>query len=363
MFDADAYRDELPEPVWRADLYPVNASKLTMDWIEGAEIVSLEKSLPDLSAGMLREMFRNLVWVLQGFASIIAAATDPRNLVGCENKVLGNSELRKFPRVIRRLGYRVAEGLPDDVLWMTNLNMPGEKFRIFRHEIIALRKLEYSSPEQIMLSSSEASNARINAFSKVKPAPEAKSNWLRDSCRSWKQTQRKRMAEKHLNRAKRCPNSKLVEAYYDRKGTDFEKVFENILTILNIKFEKLDNNTKTGAPDYLVLLEKSPPLIFEIKTREGDKLVDYNRAVEVLAASEIHGYKDAFCVTLCHPGVDPSVPNVIANCGRLSVVESTDLGEALLRICAGEISQEQLWQWLASPGQALIDDLPFREYL
>ncbi len=100
----------------------------------------------------------------------------------------------------------------------------------------------------------------------------------------------------------------------------------------------------------------------ELKTKEGDKLVDYNKAVEVLAASEVHGHKETFCVTLCHPGVDPSVPLVIAACGRLSVVESHDLGESLLRLCEGVLTQAQLWQWLATPGQALSGDLPFREY-
>ena len=74
------------------------------------------------------------------------------------------------------------------------------------------------------------------------------------------------------------------------------------------------------------------------------------------------GHKDTFCVTLCHPGVDPSVPLVVAACGRLSVVESSDIMEALLRVCEGALSHRQFWQWLASPGQALAADLPYREY-
>jgi helicase len=138
-----------------------------------------------------------------------------------------------------------------------------------------------------------------------------------------------------------------------------QAVFEQALSFLKIDFQKLDDKTKTGAPDYLVRLTNSPPMVVELKSREETKLVDYNRAVEVLAASEVHGYRDAFCVTLCHPGVDPSVAGVIASCGRLAVVESTDLGEALLRCCEGALDQEQLYRWLASPGQALAADLPF----
>jgi helicase len=132
--------------------------------------------------------------------------------------------------------------------------------------------------------------------------------------------------------------------------------------LLGIEFEKLDDRRQTGAPDYLVKLLDSPPLVVELKSKEGDKLVDYNKAVEVLSASEIHGHKNTFCVTLCHPGIDPSVPMAIVSCGRLSLVESNDLGEALLRLCEETLSQAQLWQWLATPGQALAADLPLREY-
>lgn len=117
-----------------------------------------------------------------------------------------------------------------------------------------------------------------------------------------------------------------------------------------------------GQISYLIRLEDSLALILELKSKEGNKLVTYNSAVEVLAASEVHGYKDLFCVTLCQPGVDPAVPIVVAECGRLCVIESNDLGEALLRLCEGSLKQKQLWQWLASPGQALSADLPFKDY-
>jgi helicase len=213
-----------------------------------------------------------------------------------------------------------------------------------------------------MLSEPAADAARIAAFAKVKPAPQAKSNWLRDACRDWKVDQRKLAAEKHAQRARRCVNLKSLHDFYKLRGSEFEQVFENILSLLQVPFKKLDDNTKTGAPDYLIELQGSPPIVVELKSKEGDKLVNYNSSVEVLAASEVHGYKDAFCVTLCHPGVDPSVPLVIASCGRLSVVESNDLGEALLRMCEGSLTQAQLYAWLAIPGQALTADLPFRMY-
>lgn len=364
LFDADIYKEDLPEPVWYTDITPINAAKLSMDWADGEEIATLEKNLPSLSAGILKEMFRNLVWALQGFSAIITASADitvhnflrPKVLRNAHNKI---ELLKKLPRVIQRLGIRVAEGLPDDSLWMMSLNISNADFRLSRHEIIALRKFEYSKPEYLMLGSQEADEVRKKVFSKAKPFPQAKANWLRDACRNWKLNQRKNAAKKHSKRARSCANVALIGAYYNNKGAEFEQAFEAILKVLDIQFDRLDDKTKTGAPDYLLLLKDSPALVFELKSKQGDSLVDYNKVTEVLAASEIHGYKDTFCVTLCHPGVDPAVPMVIAECGRLSVVESHDLGEALLRICEGTLTQNQLWHWLASPGQALISDLPF----
>lgn len=367
LFNATPYRDDLPEPVWQADLAPINAAKLSVDWIEGAEYKQLEASTSKLTAGDLRDMYRNLGWALQGFAAILTAAADKRDPMSSKPPVLSDAAttldtLGKLPRVARRLSFRVGEGLPENVLWMTGLNRPGPGFKLTRSEILSLRGQGYVKPEQVMLSEPAADAVRIAAFAKVKPAPQAKSNWLRDACRDWKVDQRKLAAEKHAQRARRCPNLKFLQDFYKLRGGEFEQVFENILSLLKISFKKLDDKTKTGAPDYLIELQDSPSIVFELKSKEGDKLVDYNKSVEVLAASEIHGYKGAFCVTLCHPGVDPSVPIVIAACGRLSVVESSDLGEALLRICEGSLTQTQLYAWLASPGQALTADLPFRTY-
>ena len=368
LCNAEVYRNDLVEPVWEADVMPVNGAKFCCDWMEGAELRQLEDACPDLRAGAIREMYRNLVWVLQGLSSIVTAGADTRIPDVCRLKVLRESGVKlellaKLPRVMRRLSFRVAEGLPDDVLWMTALNSTSSEYRLTRGEILTLRAKGFTAPEEIMLGSPDANEVRTIAFEKAKPSPQAKANWLRDTCRDWKVNQRKKAAERHLRRARRCTHVKLVEEYYGSIGTDFEKVFETILSVLKIPYRKLDDKTKTGAPDYLVRLQDSPPLIIELKSSVGDKLVDYNRAVEVLAASEVHGHKDTFCVTLCHPGVDPSVPMTIAVCGRLSVVESADLGEALLRVCEGSLSQKQLWQWLASPGQALAADLPYREYV
>ena len=365
-FNADDFADLLIDPNWEINVKPINAAFLTLKWINGEELSELEKLFPGIRAGNLYEMFRNLSWILQGTASILFAATDirvlPNNQPDCISS-LGNGlfELRKLVRVIRQLTFRVSEGLPEDVLWMKSLHSVNQTFNLTRTEILSLHKESFSSPEQIMLGTPAADAIRNKAFASIKPSPQIKSNWLRNTCREWKAVQRMKAKDKHVKRAGKTPLANIIEAYYDKKGTEFEDAFESVLDLLQIKFEKLDQKGVLGAPDYLLELNNSPSVIFELKSKTGKGLVDYNGATEVLAASEIHGYKDAFCVTLCHPGVDPSVASVITKCGRLSVVESHDLGEAFVRMAEGRLTQEQLWHWLATPGQALMADIPFKE--
>lgn len=367
IYDAQHLADDLMESIWQVDPVPTNAAWLCQKWTSGVEIRAIEREVKSLSAGAIKEMNRNLSWVLQGLAGIAMSAADKR-----VPPVLRPPQLRvddtllraisKLTRYIRRLAYRVQEGLPDDILWMTGVSPAGSALKLYRHEMLLLKQHGVITPQLLMLGSPEANSARILAFVKSKPNAQAKANWVRDACRDWKVDQRKRMSVRHLKRASRCDSKALIENYYEAKGDAFEVAFEQVLVQLNVAFEKLDDKTKTGAPDYLIKFFDSPPVVVELKSKEGDKLVDYNKAVEVLAASEIHGFRECFCVTLCHPGVDPSVPQQIAFCGRLSVVESGDLGEALLRLCEGSLTQQQVWQWLCTPGQAVAEDLPFRLY-
>lgn len=367
IYDAEHLADDLMESLWQLDPVPTNAAWLCQTWTDGVEIRAIERKVKGLSAGAIKDMNRNLCWVLQGLAGIAMYAADKR-----VPSILRPPQLRvddvllqaisKLTRYIRRLAYRVQEGLPDDILWMTGICPVGSAWKFHRHEMLLLKANGIATPQILMLGSPDANAARLLAFAKSKPTPQAKANWVRDACRDWKVEQRNRMAARHLKRASRCESRDLIGNYYETKGDAFEVAFEQVLIKLGVEFDKLDDKAKTGAPDYLVKFSGSPGVIIELKSKEGDKLVDYNKAVEVLAASEIHGFKEYFCVTLCHPGVDPSVPQQIAACGRLSVVESGDLGEALLRLCEGTLTQQQVWQWLCTPGQAVAEDLPFRLY-
>ena len=350
-----------------SDADVLSASAIAADWVNGFALIELERAAPNLSAGMVRDLIRNLSWILQGLSSVLEVATDirvPHELRPQAARIADDRLLviRRLPRHIARLVRRLYEGLPEDVLWMLELNAPSQDFRLTRDDVLRLRGVGVTSPTQLMAGDPNADAARVAAFPRGRPSPHAKANWVRDRSRAWKAEQRQIAASKQARRAYRRPARQLLDNYYASLGLQFESAFEGVLSHLGILWQRLDDRSRVGAPDYLLHIVPNSPLIIELKTREQDRLVDYNRAVEVLAASEVHGYRDAFCVTLCHPGVDPGVPAVIAQCGRLAVVESHDLGEALLRLCEGDLSPEQLHRWLTTPGQAVSSDLPFKEH-
>ena len=49
---------------------------------------------------------------------------------------------------------------------------------------------------------------------------------------------------------------------------------------------------------------------------------------------------------------------VIESCGRLCVVDVSDLTEAILRVREGTLTREGLFNWLTTPGIALREDIP-----
>ncbi|HEM6615387.1 TPA: DEAD/DEAH box helicase [Yersinia enterocolitica] len=366
-YDASRIASSLSETVWQANLSAINSSKFALDWISGNDLYSIEKNVPSLTAGMLNESIRNLIWMLQGTAKIVNSIADKNAHSSLKPKFLtGNAELSlklsKLPWHIRRFSARLSFGLPEDVLWMDEINTIDRTFKLTRSEILSIRKHGITSPESICLGDEKSDQIRFDVFKKIKPTPHKKANWLRDSVRHWKAGFRKKTAERHLKRAKNNPIHPFLTKYYSALGDDFEIAFEELLTFLNIQFDRIDSKSVMGAPDYIVHFNNADSIVMELKTKQGSNLVSYDAAVEVLAAATVHGYKKYFCTTLCHPGVDPSVATVIASCGILSVIESCDFSEGLLRLSEGVLTQEQLFQWIATPGQALAEDLPYKEF-
>jgi helicase len=184
-------------------------------------------------------------------------------------------------------------------------------------------------------------------------------NQVRDAARRWKASEREYFQRIHVRRATKAKCEPVISALYLNKGLELESAFEAAMSLISVECESLDRAGKQAHPDFLIKVEQYPSIVVEVKSRANDTdLVALNSATEVLAASELIGLKDNFCLTVCSPGIEPSVPSVIESCRRLCVIGISDLAEAILRLKEGTLTREGFYNWLTTPGVAVMEDLP-----
>lgn len=351
--------DELFDGPWNADASAANGALLLAQWAAGRPRETIDRTIQGVRLGTVQATARDVAWVLSGVAEVIQNVTSP--MLAEESRPpqlrgdgVTNSYVRQLARSIRRQATRIGVGLPTDVLWMTELDLQGRRRRLTRKQIIALRSQLIIRPIDLMDGGAANDEKRRLALGSNSAA-----NLARNAAVEWKRSNRDHCKAIHLRRATPLNLTDMVFALYEFRGQDLETAFERALSNVAIQWEKLDTPDKQAHPDYRIQIEDYEPLIVELKSKRSDSdLVSLNLAMEVLSASELAGYKDHFCITLCSPGVEPSVPATIEGCGRLCVLEVSDLVEALLRLVEGRLTRSALQNWITTPGIALTEDLP-----
>lgn len=354
--------DVLFDQPWMGNVRAANSALVVTKWATGQARKSVEQVVPSVRIGTVEGLARDAAWILAGISEVLSSITSPTLAdEGKPEALRGNSEpvrnVRKMARVFRRLGASISAGLPSALLWMTFLDLQGRPRRLSRAQILSLRDQGLARPVALMDGLSEADHARRVALGAMTNPQLA--NRVRDAAKNWKIQDREHCRKGHLRRAASVDGVGVIDALYLSKGDAFESAFQAAVSFVAIQCERLDARNKQAYPDFLMTIENFPPIVFEIKSKMSETaLVSLNDASEVLTASELIGMKENFCVTLCNPGVEPSVPSTIESCGRLCVVEVADFAEAVLRIREGGLTREEFYNWLTTPGIAVSEDLP-----
>lgn len=348
------------EQPWVADVSAANGANVLTSWTAGTARDNVERMIPSVRLGTIQALSRDVAWILTGISEIVATVTAPSLADEAKPPVMRGSgpnvlASRQLSRATRRLAARINAGLPSDVLWLTSLDLTNGPRRLSRAQILSLRNAGLSKAIDLMSGEAQATAQRTMALG----GSQRSSNAVRNAARAWKIEDRTYCKERHLRRAQRFSADHIVSDLYESRGDAFELAFEAALNFIAIPIHKLDGPGRIGYPDYLVNVENTAGLVFELKTKVSDSdTISMNEATDVLRASELIGMRDNFCVTLCNPAVEPSVPSFIESCGRLCVVEVCDFIEALLRLREGTMSRADLHNWLSTPGLALREDLP-----
>ncbi len=357
----ETYAGNLAEQPWQAYRSAANSSSLLMHWLDGIPVNLLEDQFPDVRAGSIMGLCRDLSWVLSGLSNILAAASNPSLSTGERPQPFRSlppqalTHLRLLITPIRLLQWRLDVGLPTAALWMTELRAESGERAVSRVEAIALHKLGLGTFESMRLRSNwpqlvetlkdlGANNAKEKAIEIQKLA------------NAWHDTVRQRRMAQQLTRLG-DEDKPLIESFYNNREKDFESAFEALLKRAEIQYELFDTGQKPGAFDYILHFDGRPSIVVECKTRQGSNLVDLNSARVVLSSSEQFGHQDLFCVTLCQPGIDPNVPEQLQSCARLGVVETHDLAEAFVRLLRQTMDAHALYDWLSQPGQIKAETL------
>jgi helicase len=162
----------------------------------------------------------------------------------------------------------------------------------------------------------------------------------------------------HQRLTKDWDGGTLIKRLYEARGNDLEAALEDMFKSIGLNMTKLDDGSVPGSPDYLLEIGGFEPIVIEVKSKLKDEdFVGLNAATEVLTASELLGRRDAPCLTICSPAIDPSVAGLIERCSRLCVVDVSELCGAAIRLRQGSISEADFYNWLTTPGIATYADL------
>jgi len=350
------------ERPWAANVGAANGALLVTSWAAGQSRRDVERIVSSVRVGTIQSLASDVAWILTGIAEIVSSVTSPTMADESKPpKLRGDGPavdaVRQLARGLRRQASRAASGLPTDVLWMTEIDLPGRPRRLSRVQILALKGHGLARPIDLMKGDGEADTARRAALQAIENPVLA--NQVRDAAKGWKVADRQHCRKFQLKRAAKLGGEAIIDALYTAKGDSLEDAFAEAIAFIGENYEKLDGKGKIAHPDFLITIDDCRPIVVEIKSKLADTdFVPLNAATEVLTASELIGLKGNFCITLCSPGVEPSVPGVIERCGRLCVVDVSDFAEAVVRLREGRLKRDEFYNWLTTPGIALMEDLP-----
>jgi helicase len=335
-------------------LYPsqnpaaINAAIYAYRWIQGVDVRVLETTL-DIRSGVLNGLFGETSSLLRGLADVLYAASSRRtdNTAPAALDDVEETGLALFVGPLRALAKRLIGGLHEEMLWMTELEVGGERI-LSRNEIVAFRNHGLTSPDMVLDGGQK--NLVIQALGSVSAQGKGKANDVIAAADNFKSEARNRLKRHQIARMPEWES--LIVNTYSSSGTSFEECVEEIWNYLNFEIVDKDDDTKNSFPDFIVSAAEGAPWAVECKSKTVSNYVQFNDATDVIRKASTNGYKESFKITVCQPFVATDVPRKLGNCDELCVVNADDLLEGAIRVKANQVTQDGFADWITTPGQA-----------
>ena len=335
-------------------LYPsesygaVNAAIHAYRWIQGADIRVLENTL-DIRSGVLNGLFGETSSLLRGLADVLYAASSKRadNISPAVLDDVEETGLAIFVGPLRGLAKRLIGGLHEEMLWMTELKVGGERI-LSRNEIVAFRNHGLTSPDMVLDGGQK--NIVIQALGSVSAHGKGKANDVVLAADNFKSETRDRLKSHQIARMPEW--ELLINNTYSSSGKVFEDCVEEIWNYLDFKIVDKDQDGKTSFPDFIIAPNEEYTWAVECKSKTASNYVAFDDATDVIRKASANGYKDSFKITVCQPFVSTDVPRKLGNCDELCVINADDLLEGAIRVKANQVTRDGFADWITTPGQA-----------
>lgn len=330
-----------------AELNVTNAAVLAYRWIQGVDIGSLESAL-GVRSGVLTALFAETAAIFRGLADILFAASSqrPHNVLPSALTAEQAAKLTLFIAPFRALAKRLVKGLPEELLWMTELEADGSRL-LGRPEIIAISDAGLTTPDEVI--DPGRKNALLQALGAISERNKGKANDLVQAVKGFKCDARIRLKDSQIKRL--GAYEQIIEDYYSSRDKAFEAQVDILWSWLGLTVAARDDGSKSAFPDFVVSLDGGSEWAVECKSKQGMGYVVLTDATEVISKASTHGYHQSFKVTICQPFLSTDVPRKICQCAELSVVNAEDLMEGAVRARLGKLSKEAFVDWLSRPGQ------------
>lgn len=298
-------------------------------WVDGVTEKRLRQVLPPISYGQLHGLAADVSWIIDGVCSMLRVPG-----VGLDDKLALEFSI---------LSDRVRHGVPADVLDILKAakkyNVPG----FGRQRAMSLHDYKLSDPNVILSTSIENLNKVLEIQERSLGLVDAISRYFDNKFIFWK--------NKHIERSYESDrDADLVVRSYDKTGTDYEDVVLEIFLELGIPAKKFDTGKKQGAPDILLEYD-GKSLILECKTKDNNQAtIGKEDAFSVLIKA-----MDIACdhkATLGKPQFNSFTLQKAAASKDITLITHYVFIEALFKYWEGEVSSDEIFNWLLRPGVA-----------
>lgn len=347
---ADRLQEHLPIRPWDREAPAAMAAELACDWMAGTSLRELERRFQDLRSGALHGLFRDIAQILYGWAEVLYAASAPSLPTAHRAAALPGPEsmrdaLRALLTIIRATAVRIEAGLPEEILWTSQVRSVDGRKVLPRPVAIALANAAMVRPEDLL--DRGRTNDLVALLRPVFGAANEVLALVRQVAERYRATRTEVAKARQLRRLP-ADSRALWEQLYANTGVAFENSLDEALHMVGIVPIARDEPGKSAFPDFVLAAPAGGHVVIECKTSAGS--VDLNAATDVLRKASLHGYDDAYKVTVCKPYLSPDVPRKLTQSRRLAVVNAEEFAEVMMRLLTLRGSQADFFDWCCQGG-------------